>query len=84
MTHLITINILGRIFTFQSNSDNDVTMESVVLLENEVKQLQKTGKISDLSIIILASLNLICEYCEMKKKLSQKATILMHTLENAE
>ena len=73
MEQLVTIELFGRPFSFKA--DSEVTRPQAVaeFLSKEVKsvqnaQIEKSERISELAMMILAALNIANSKFEMKKK----------------
>ncbi len=73
MEQLVTIEILGQAYTFQSESEAARTREVVDFLVKEVTKVEEQLKdqsahISKMAILLLAALNIVNEYFECKNK----------------
>jgi cell division protein ZapA (FtsZ GTPase activity inhibitor) len=78
---LVTIELFGQTFTFRTESEAENSKEVVSFLTREVgkvsEQLKKQHThISNLTILLLAVLNIVNEHLELKRKYS----ILLETL----
>jgi len=92
LDQLLTIEILGKPFTFKTDSDIAEAREMADFLVKSVQQATaecstKTQLPDNRAILILAALNITNEYFEFKKKhqqlvsdLSQRSTKMLNTL----
>ncbi|MEW5908708.1 MAG: cell division protein ZapA [Thermodesulfobacteriota bacterium] len=83
MEQLVTIELFGQKFTFKSESEAVDSKEVVSFLTREVGKVNEQLKqqhthISNLTILLLAVLNIVNEHLELKRKYS----ILLETLSN--
>ena len=76
MDELVTIEILGRPFTFKVESEASKAIEVAEFLKKEVERAEaqhsgKTSEISKMAILTLAALNIANENLELKTDLSR-------------
>ncbi len=83
MEQLVKIEIFGQTYTFKSESEAAHAQEVVDYLVKEVTRVEdqlkdQTAHISKLAILLLATLNIVNEYFECKRKF----TLLRENISN--
>ncbi len=72
-----TISILDNEFNLLSDSPEVEVKEVISILEKETKEInKKVSNLPQINIVVLAALNIVNEYCQFKKTVSQKKDLL--------
>lgn len=76
MEQMVTIELFGQSYTFKTESDVQTAKAVADLLVNEIDKVQnqqsgKLSNISNLTIVILAALNIANENMELKRNHSK-------------
>ncbi len=94
MEQLVTIDIFGRPYTFKAESETTKAKEVVDFLKSEItkvenQQSDKSPRITELAILILAALNIANENFDLKmnssrllEQLSERSTSLIRILDD--
>ena len=72
-----TVAILGSEYNLLSDSPEVEVKEVISILEKETKEIKsKVSNLPQINIMVLAALNIVNEYCQLKKTFSQKRELL--------
>ncbi len=95
MENTVTLQILGRKFTFQTKSSEDDANQVAARFENAVKKVQtqllnKQVNVDDETVLVITGLNIASEQYKLQKmyqdvlgRMSEKSAVVLSELEKA-